>query len=320
MNRDPGIEFNLIDLIQRHSPVGDAVVGIGDDAAVLDSGFLSGRQLVTCVDQSVAGRHFPDDTPPFSVGHKSLAVNLSDMAAMGATPHHALLTLSLPEASSDWLDEFMGGFSALARECNVQLVGGDTCRGPLAISVTLIGSVPVGQALLRNAATAGDLIAVSGFLGEAACALDCVLSGEACSPQLLTRLNEPQPRLALGQGLRQLATACIDISDGLVSDLGHILQASAVGADLAIDTLPLSDELRHQAGRDRALGYAMTGGDDYELCFCLPPASMSQLETLAARVGVPVQCIGEVRSGSDLTLYDGDQRVDPQTWSAYAHF
>jgi len=300
-------EFELISRYFARQPVAraDVALGIGDDAAVLD--VPPGQQLVVSTDMLVAGVHFPEDTDAVSIGHKSLAVNLSDLAAMGATPAWYTLNLSLPQAEPAWLEGFCQGMFDLARRHDVALVGGDTTRGPLTIGVQILGLVPHGQALKRAGARPGDRIYVTGLLGEAALGLR-VTQGQLKLPDeflanVLTQLNRPLPRVPAGLRLRGLASACIDISDGLAADLGHILAASAVGARIHLKRLPLSpayDAAFVQVGWQAALA----GGDDYELCFTIPPAQETAFRIASAQFGVACSYIGDIEAEAGLRIVD----------------
>jgi len=305
-------EAGLIARIQERLPPAPAwmVVGIGDDAAVVEP--ERNRLEVLSVDALVEGVHFDRAfTPPAAVGHRALAVNLSDLAAMGATPAWALLSLNLPRPDESWIGEFAHGFARLAREHEVALVGGNLSRGPLSITVQLTGQVPQGTALRRSGARAGDELWVSGTLGDAAQGL-VLRRAEGRTPAppadadghaawLCARFEYPSPRVALGLGLRQLASACIDLSDGLLADLPRLAAASGCRAELDIESLPLSPALRAVSG-DLAWQQALAGGEDYELCFAASAAHSPQLQELATAVGVPLCRCGRLREGSGLEL------------------
>lgn len=263
-------EFELIRHFFRRPGKGAGVVlGPGDDAALLVP--AAGQQLVMTMDTLVGGRHFPDDLPPLDIGWRSLAVNLSDLAAMGATPRWCLLSLSLPEADESWLRGFSEGFFALADQAGIALVGGDMTRGPLSITVQATGEVPAGRALLRSGARPGDRICIGGIPGEAAAGLACWQRGERDGP-LVQRFARPEPQLALGIKLRGLASACIDVSDGLLADLGHILEESGVpGAIIDTARLPTSPALAGWGDDEARIQTTLAGGDDYLLLFTLPP-------------------------------------------------
>ena len=299
----------------------EVLLGVGDDAALIDVG--TAEALCVCVDTMTAGVHFPVDAEPAAVGHKILAVNLSDLAAMGARPAWALLALTLPAPDPAWLEGFRQGFATLAAEHGVAVIGGDTTRGPLTISLTLAGWVEPDQALRRGGARAGDLIYVSGTLGDAAAGLRLWQSGRAGqegAAELCQRLHRPQPRVALGRALRGLASAAIDVTDGLAADLGHILAASSVGATLEAAQLPLSDTLRRLCGDAEALVLALTGGDDYELCFTAPPRHEADIERIGQRLGLRLTRIGRIDAEPGLRLADPQGRRRPLPGHGYDHF
>ena len=293
-------EFDLIDRIRaRVVARDDVVLGIGDDAALLQP--PAGMQLVVAMDTLNTGIHFPHDTAPADIGWKALAVNLSDLAAMGATPAWCTLSLSLPEPDAAWVDAFLDGFEALARQHAVALVGGDTTRGPLSVCVTVFGFVSPGRVLRRDAASVGDEIWVSGTPGDAAEALAQWSACGARDPALRARLDRPTPRVALGLQLPGLAHAAIDISDGLLADLAHVCCASSVGAEIDIDAVPVSDALR-AAGLepDTRRTLQASGGDDYELCFTAPVGARDAIVAAALEAGVPVTRIGRIVKGRDV--------------------
>ncbi|WP_111655685.1 thiamine-phosphate kinase [Isoalcanivorax indicus] len=287
-------EFALINRFFRTAAnaAGPGVrLGPGDDAALLTP--TPGCDLVMSMDTLVADRHFPADMPAADVGWRSLAVNLSDLAAMGARARWALLSLSLPEADADWVGGFARGFASLAASVGCTLVGGDTVRGPLSITVQVTGEVPTGQALLRSGARAGQRLCVGGVPGEAAAGLAAWQRGERDGP-LVARLARPRPQLALGEQLRGVASACIDISDGLLADLGHLLAESAVpGADVHLPALPLSTALAAAGDDASRQAWQLAGGDDYLLLFALPaeqvlPADCHVIGAFSAEPGVRV--------------------------------
>ena len=315
-------EFELIDRFFRR-PARHAVLGVGDDAALVAP--RAGHEIAVSVDMLVAGRHFFADAEPEALGHKTLAVSLSDMAAMGATPRWALLAGALPDADPTWLAAFARGFFALADAFEVDLIGGDTTRGPLNLCVTIIGEVPAGRALLRSGAHPGDAIYVSGELGNAALALahhrgDIALAADdlaRCDAALL----RPMPRVALGEQLRGRASAAIDVSDGLVGDLGHILEASGAGATIEIARLPHSTALEHRlAGGERALALEclLAGGDDYELCFTAP--AHADLEPLARKLDLRLTRIGSIEGRAGLIVHDEHGRALEKLPAAFDHF
>jgi len=284
VGRDGLPEFALIERYfrSRGERRPDVVLGVGDDAALLTP--AAGGDLVAAIDTLVEGVHFPQDSPAASIGHRALAVNLSDFAAMGARAAWALLALTLPRSDEAWLDEFTTGFASLARSHRVALVGGDTTRGPLTVTVALLGHVPRGTALTRAGARAGDALFVSGTPGDAAAGLaleqgalaGADLSG-AESAYLRDRFRLPTPRLALGERLRNFASACIDVSDGLLADAGKLAAASGAGVELAYGSVPLSEPLLAAVGEARARELAFTGGDDYELCFAVHAQDVPRL-------------------------------------------
>lgn len=318
----PASEFDLIRqyFTARGAARSDVVLGVGDDAALLDVG--GDDLLVLCVDTMVAGVHFPADAPADAVGHKALAVNLSDIAAMGARPAWALLSVTLPTVDADWLAGCMDGFHRLARMHDTALVGGDTTRGELALSVTVAGRVDRNRALRRDGARAGDAIYVSGTLGDAAVGLRHWQAGkrsETVAP-LIERLHRPEPRLALGQALAGLASAAIDVSDGLAADLGHVLERSGVGATITADSIPLGHALREVCSVPEALVFALTGGDDYELCFTVSPVHEDALLHAVAGLDVPVTRIGTIDERPGLRVVDGNGNVLPLPRTGYDHF
>lgn len=285
-------------------PHTQTVLGIGDDCAL--TRLPPNQQLVSCVDTLVAGRHFPCDTSPFAIGYKSVAVNLSDLAAMGAAPYAILLALSLPTkfAHDDWMSQFARGIADICHQFNVELIGGDTTQSDiLTISVTALGFVPTGQAILRRGATVGDVVCVSGDIGSASFALQQVLAGE--QSKLQTALDLPSPQVDLGQKLRGFASSMIDISDGLGQDLGHILTASNVGAviDLAaIPTHPLLQDLPNP----KKWQYQMNGGDDYQLCFTLPK---EKFDAFNQQNPHQIFAIGKIVTEKGLTLTYNQENV-----------
>ncbi|MHB8427728.1 MAG: thiamine-phosphate kinase [Acidiferrobacterales bacterium] len=316
-------EFELIRNYFARQPVrrSDVAVAIGDDAAVLDP--PGGCQLAVSTDMLVSGVHFPEDTAPVAVGHKALAVNLSDLAAMGASPAWFTLNLSLPAADPGWLEGFCSGLFGLAGPFGLQLVGGDTTRGPLTIGIQITGFVPRGQALLRSGAQPGDDIYVTGWLGDAALGLMCLHEKlhlpDAERARVIQRLERPVPRVHEGEALRGLASACIDISDGLAADLGHVLEASGTGASIELVALPLSPvylAVRDQVGWDPAVAR----GDDYELCFTVPPQRRLMLETQAERFGCGLRRIGVIEAQLGLRLLEPSGALYRPDRQGFDHF
>ncbi|WP_456415934.1 thiamine-phosphate kinase [Thiolapillus sp.] len=306
-------------LIQRYfaglsAPGKDVLLGVGDDCALLQP--PPGRQLAMTMDTLIAGRHFLVDADPLSLGHKSLAVNLSDLAAMGAEPAWALLSLSLPKIDSGWLQDFVQGFKTLAERFGVRLVGGDTCQGGLSISVQLTGFLEADHAMLRSNARPGDLVYVTGALGDAALALRLLRAGEDPGA-LRQRLETPQPRVTEGRALAAAGVrCCIDLSDGLVGDLGHVCQRSQCAARIQVDRLPLSPAMASHVRATGDLDLALAGGDDYELCFTLPAAARQRVEKLP----FPCTCIGEMLPGQGVTLVreDGGSLPLPSAWEHFS--
>ncbi len=299
----------------------DVILGIGDDAALVR--VPDGTELVVTVDTIVAGVHFPTDTAAEDIGYRALAVNLSDIAAMGAMPAWATLALTLPAADERWLEGFCAGFFSLARAHDVTLIGGDTTAGPLTITVQIMGHVPSGRALRRGGAQPGDSIFVSGHVGDAAAGLALIekragTSREAHRDYLIERFLRPVPRIGLGRALRGVASAMIDVSDGLAADLGHILEASGVGARIDPDQLPLSRALSETFEPKRVLELALGGGDDYELCFTVPPGHEGQMPGLETAAGCAVSKIGVIEARPGLVLADGTP-VSP-TVRGFDHF
>ncbi len=312
------------DLIQRHftRATPSAALGVGDDAALLRVNI--GMELAVSTDMLVSGTHFFADADPFLLGHKTLAVNLSDMAAMGAQPRWALLSLSLPEVNETWLQQFSDGFFALAQRYGVELVGGDTTRGSLNLCVTIMGEAPQGAALQRSGAQVGDDVWVSGRLGDAALAL-AHLQGHirlsapeyaACAPAL----HQPQPRIALGLALRGVAHSAIDISDGLLADLGHILECSQVGAQLDFAALPVSATVSRYLGQPPGKQCALSGGDDYELCFTVPSARHAEVLRIGAQLDLPLTRIGKIVAGRICIVHDASGNPINVETGGYDHF
>ena len=296
----------------------DTRLGIGDDAALLQC--AAGMELAVTVDTLVAGVHFLPDVDPFSLGHKALAVNLSDLAAMGAEPAWCTLALTLPEAEAAWLHGFADGFLGLARRHGVELVGGDTTRGPLSITIQAMGQVPIGQALKRSGARPGELIYVSGPLGGAGLGLKLRLGqADRDEPTALAALERPEPRLALGLALRQLATACIDISDGLAADLGHLLTTSGAGATLVYEDLPLSDAVRNHIATNGDFTLPLCAGDDYELCFTVPPGRRVETDRLLGQLGLTGGAIGQIEAAPGLRILRHGEAL-PLHRPGYQHF
>ncbi|HGN0023735.1 TPA: thiamine-phosphate kinase [Proteus mirabilis] len=292
-------EFSLIKQYFTSQPVKrkDVSTGIGDDCAILT--VPEKQQVAISTDTLVSGIHFLPTISPEDLAYKALAVNISDLAAVGADPAWASLALTLPKVDNDWLEAFSRSLFALAEYYSIQLIGGDTTKGPLSLTITIQGLVPQGMALLRSGAKIGDWIYVTGFLGDSAAGL-AVLQNRLQPSQpesrgyFITRHLRPQPRLLQGQALRSLASAAIDISDGLISDLNHILTASGCGARINLDALPYSTAMKSQVSKEQAEIWALSGGEDYELCFTVPEINRGALDIALAHTGADFHCIGQI--------------------------
>jgi thiamine-monophosphate kinase len=316
-------EFDLIARYFTREPRagGPVTLGVGDDCALMTP--VAGEMLAVSTDMLVEGRHFFAGTDPEALGHKALAVNLSDLAAMGARPIGFTLALALPQADAPWLEGFARGLLALADAHGIELVGGDTTRGPLNLCITVFGSVPTSQALRRDGAGTDDEIWVSGTLGDARLALEALQGKLTLTPEQLAtarpRLDRPQPRNALGLALRGIATSAIDISDGLLGDLGHILERSGGGAVLDADALPLGPALAAEPCARRR-EFALNGGDDYELCFTAPATRHHAVTDAAQGAGVPVTCIGRRTPEAGVHVIDAAGAPVATRPSSFDHF
>jgi thiamine-monophosphate kinase len=313
------------DLIRRHFTrrARHTELAVGDDAALLAP--RAGMQLAISTDMLVAGTHFLADTDPQALGWKTLAVNVSDLAAMGAEPRWALLALALPAADEGWIAAFAQGLFACAERFGVDLAGGDTTRGPLNLCVTIVGEVPAGQAVTRGGARAGDDVWITGMPGRAALGLahlrgEVVLAGDRAAP-CLDALHRPQPRVATGLALRGIASAMLDVSDGLFGDLAHILEASGVGATLDVAALPLQPLLAAGAGPELARRCLLSGGDDYELLFTAPVTRRDRMDALARQSGLPLARIGTITADAGrLLLKEADGSLGRALCGGYDHF
>ncbi len=312
-------EFELIRRFFDRGPARRSPLGIGDDCALIAP--REHGQIATTSDILVEGRHFFADIAPADLGHKSLAVNLSDLAAMGAEPFGFLLSISLPRVDEAWLGGFAEGLFGLADRHGCELLGGDTTAGPLSISITAFGHVPAGAALRRDGAQPGDDLWVSGEIGGPSWAVGERHAGRgaALPPTLVARLDRPEPRIALGIELRHLASAAIDLSDGLLGDLGHLLDRSRVGAEVDEAALPVAPELA-AASPERAVEHALSGGDDYELLFCAPPENRAAVEALGRRLALPLARIGRIRDGASILVQDARGRPRPSLPRSHEHF
>lgn len=312
------------DLIRQYftRPTSHTNLGVGDDAALLTVD--QGHELAISVDMLVADTHFLADTNPWQLGWKSLAVNISDMAAMGAEPKWATLAIALPTADENWIAAFAEGFFACAERFNADLIGGDTTRGPLCISVQIMGQVPTGQALRRDGAKTGDDIWVSGHLGDAALALNHLLSKHPLTDDelalTLPALLQPQPRVTLGLALRNIAHSAIDISDGLLADLGHILKASSLGAELCLDDIPRSATMQQHLTNPSVLNMLLAGGDDYELCFTSPADMHNRILQIATETGLALSRIGKTRAEPGLLVHDRQGNLIETGAIGFDHF
>lgn len=317
-------EFELISRFFKNNGITrkDVDLGIGDDGAVVT--VPENCQLVVTTDTLISGVHFFPDMDPRALGHRALAVNLSDLAAMGAEPAWISLALTLPEADIHWLEEFTAGMHEIAEYFNVQIIGGDTTKGPLTISVCAKGTVPKGKALKRSGAKNGDWIYVSGPLGDSGVAIEAQKGKHSLSPRQLEavkkRFEYPSPRVAAGQVLRGLASSAIDISDGLIADLQHIIDLSGVGAIIDVEKVPVSDVLKEALTQDEYLPYALAYGDDYELLFTVPEDNKGMLEINLRQYGVEAVCIGQIKGNAgEIELLKSEERFEINE-KGYQHF
>ncbi len=316
-------EFSLIARLQKlfdqhqQSCKHPAILGIGDDAAVL--AVPNSAHLLVTTDTLVSGIHFFANDAPADIAAKALAVSLSDLAAMGAEPAWFFLAISLPQQDTEWWDDFCKGLLDMASAAGIQLAGGDTTQGPLSVNITAMGLVEAGKALRRNGAKPGDLVLVSGQPGLAALALKQKLAGEEPHPEALHTLLRPEPRLALGLALLGYANACIDVSDGLAADLGHILEASACGAEIFLQQLPKHVALSSLT-IEQQWSLQLAGGDDYELCFTVPPQYEQAVLRFQHQAGVSVHVIGRITTAAGLKLIQPDGREFALDHSGYEHF
>ncbi|KHT32455.1 thiamine-phosphate kinase [Pectobacterium carotovorum] len=316
------------DLIARYfnrvrSSRRDVELGIGDDCALLT--VADKQMLAVSTDTLVSGVHFLPDIDPADLGYKSLAVNLSDLAAMGADPAWLSLAITLPKSNSQWLSAYSDSLFELLDYYGMQLVGGDTTRGPLSLTLTIHGLVPAGRALTRRGARIGDWIYVTGSLGDSAAGLAILqntlhVDDEETRQRLIQRHLRPQPRILQGQALRDLASSAIDLSDGLISDLQHILKASECGARINLGAIPQSDWLRGCVDEEQALRWALSGGEDYELCFTVPEINRGALELALGHLGADYTCIGQIGPSSEGLRFFRDNKATELNWKGYDHF
>ncbi len=312
------------DLIRQHftRPTHQTNLSVGDDAALIS--VAAGMELAISADMLVAGTHFFADADPYKLGWKSLAVNISDMAAMGANPKWATLAIALPEINEPWLTEFSRGFFACAESFNVDLIGGDTTRGPLTISVQIMGEVPRGLAIKRSGAKVGDEIWVSGTLGDAAMALAVIQQRFELNAtefhEIANALHMPLPRVSLGLALHGLASSAIDISDGLLADLGHILKASKIGANVFLNQLPISDTVYGSFQLEQVKTMVLAGGDDYELCFTAPTEKHAEIAILSKILNLPLSCIGQITTDTNLVVHGCNDEILDIKETGFDHF
>jgi thiamine-monophosphate kinase len=321
-------EFNLIEQYFMR-PTAQTALSIGDDAALIQA--RAGHQLAISSDMSVVGTHFFQDAAPYDIGWKSLAVNVSDMAAMGANPKWATLSIALPAINTEWLSAFSAGFFDCANTFNIDLIGGDTTRGSLNISITIIGEVPIGKALTRSGAALGDDIWVSGYLGHAALGLahlqQKIKLSDETRDTAIAALHQPQPRVAIGLALHDIANSCIDISDGLLADLNHILKASrghlagneTMGVTLQLENIPCLTALNNRLQEPLIQQAILTGGDDYELCFTAAANHRETISTIAKQLGIKLTRIGEMNKSGHLTVQFEQQNININQLG-YDHF
>lgn len=318
----PLSEFDIInEYFSKLTPYDESIeTGIGDDAAVINT--PAGKQLVICTDTLNSGVHFPEQTCASDIAYKALAVNLSDLASMAATPAWFCLNLSLPSIDAQWLTQFAASLAELANRYNVMLIGGDTTSGPLGVTITAGGYVECGKGLTRSGAQADDKVYVSGYIGDAAIALmQNENNNDETTVYLQQRLNRPEPRIALGLALIDIATTCIDISDGLIADLQHIAQASQCGMAIQEQHIPLSPQYLSCSEKQGAgLQPALTGGDDYELAFTVPVQKQPLLEKQCEQLDIVVTCIGGVVEGDNVTIFDAEQNTVTYQETGYEHF
>ncbi|EKY1891780.1 thiamine-phosphate kinase [Salmonella enterica subsp. arizonae serovar 35:z4,z32:-] len=301
----------------------DVETGIGDDCALLN--IPEKQTLAISTDTLVAGNHFLPDIDPADLAYKALAVNLSDLAAMGADPAWLTLAITLPEVDEPWLEAFSDSLFELLNYYDMQLIGGDTTRGPLSMTLGIHGYIPAGRALKRAGAKPGDWIYITGTPGDSAAGLAVLqnrllVSEETDAHYFIKRHLRPMPRILHGQALRDIASAAIDISDGLISDLGHIVKASGCGAKVDVDALPKSAAMMRHVDAGQALRWTLSGGEDYELCFTVPELNRGALDVAIGQLGVPFTCIGQMRADVEGLSFVRDGMPVTFDWKGYDHF
>jgi thiamine-monophosphate kinase len=317
-------EFELIArYFDRADYDSQTIMGVGDDAALITP--TPGRELAITTDTLISGVHFPEQTPPYSIAYKALAVNLSDLAAMGASPRWFTLAISLPHYDKGWLEAFSSGLFSLASRYRVALIGGDTTRGPLSITIQAMGELPSGQGLLRSGARAGDDLYVSGSIGAAGLALKNLQAGNLeITPEegdLLNEcLNQPEPRVELGIRLREIVNSCIDVSDGLLADLQHVLDSSRLGAKIEQSSLPYIDAVKRWCDKQENYLAPATWGDDYELLFSAPESRRSEIDGFAEALELPLTRIGTLVTDPGIRIFTPGGEVVNVTASGYDHF
>jgi len=311
-------EFDLIyKLLNTQSQQrSDVLTGIGDDCAILS--VPDNHSLAVSMDTLVAGVHFPESASAYSIGYKSVAVNLSDLASAGATPAWFTLSLTMPAADENWVKEFVRGVFTLADKYNVQLVGGDTCKGPLSISIQAHGFVK--KAMLRSGAKAGNLIYVSETLGDAALGLKASQGDNTVEADCIKQFNEPEPRVKLGLAINDIATSCIDISDGLISDITHICKQSQCGADIYLDKIPLSASYQRYYTNQPDIIKALSFGDDYELCFTIDKSNKKNIDIISRESGLNLTCIGTISTESKLRCFNQNNELVDIPRRGFEHF
>ncbi|TKB45162.1 thiamine-phosphate kinase [Thalassotalea mangrovi] len=316
-------EFEVIREFFTAQPVSrkDVAMGIGDDCALIQAN--NDKYIAITTDTLVAGVHFPNDASARSIGHKAVAVNLSDLAAMGAEPCWISVAVTLPEVDTEWLREFTAGIFELTEYFNVQLIGGDTTSGPLSITITAQGTVPQGKALCRNGAANGDWVYITGDVGKAGLALQAIRNQVELSPReknaVMEALNYPKPQVLAGQIIREYASAAIDISDGLLADVTHLCRASKLGVNIDVNDIPIAEVLIDKLGEEGAARLALTAGDDYQLIFTVSDTNKVALETELSHANIKISCIGQMNKSEQINITRGDTSLSFSE-SGFEHF